>query len=335
MFVLHENDVDVYPNSEFFPKELLAVQSDGSPVPAWFNKTTQMQSFLLSPIHAQRIAATYAPLIHRRYRTQGTYLDVSTSVNPSEKVDCNARVEGNTRFTTTLGAYRKLLSDMKRHHQGFVLEVGGHHFLYTQSLDAVLAEDAARDEQGADLLPLVHFDLREIHPRITSFGVGFYPWFFARGSELKWNQYTEDEHFCYMAYEIAFGHAGYVPTPDSLGTDDQIVEFIKKKVSLVGVVHRKIAQARVQRILYQVPGALVEVEQALAQKKVRQIHLVYDNGVKVWVNLDAKNPWVVQLDHEPRWVSFSALIEGKRQNVTGRTAERRFVLPPWGWVVAQ
>jgi hypothetical protein len=174
-FALHENYVDLYPNAEDYAPEWVALRSDGTPVPAWFNRTTGVQSVLLSPSHSSQVAARFAPEIHRRYSTSGVYLDVSTAVNPSEKVDYNAAIPGNAQLRTALDAYRQLLREVRQVHRGPVIGEGGHHSLYIGAVDAVLAEDPARQTPGAHIPPIVHFDLLRLHPRLVRFGVGFYP----------------------------------------------------------------------------------------------------------------------------------------------------------------
>lgn len=68
-----------------------------NPIPAWFNHTTGIQSFLLSPSRSVEVASRFAPAIHCRYQTTATYLGVSSAVNPGEKVDYNAAIAGNGR----------------------------------------------------------------------------------------------------------------------------------------------------------------------------------------------------------------------------------------------
>jgi hypothetical protein len=179
LFALHENYVDIYPNSEDFAPELLALTCQGNLVTAWFNRSTGIQSFLLSPQRSRDVASRFSPEIHRRYNTSAVYLDVSTAVNPSEKVDYNAAVEGNARLRTTLEAYRQLVEYEQQAHQSPVIGEGGHHLLYAGFVDAVLAEDESRQQPGAQIPPLVHFDLLSIHPHTVRFGMGYYPSYFA------------------------------------------------------------------------------------------------------------------------------------------------------------
>ena len=335
LFALHENYVDVYPNADDFSPKLLALTPEGQPVPAWFNRTTGIQSFLLSPPRSQEVAARFSPEIHRRFHTSAVYLDVSTAVNPSEKVDYNAAVEGNARLRTTLEAYRRLLEYVRQAHQSPVIGEGGHHALYAGVADAVLAEDAGRQQPGALLPPLVHFDLLRIHPHMVRFGMGFYPWYFAQGDGPKWFGYTAEEHYRYMAYEIAFCHGPYIPTPDSLGESEHVVAFIEREVTLVAPVHRRCALARPLRILYHLNGQMVGVERALIEDRPWQVFVEYDNRLQVWVNLHPSENWPVSLPQRPSWTSYSALVDGLRQDCVGTPHSASFILPPNGWVAAE
>lgn len=336
LFALHENYVDIYPNAVDYSAELVALDANYNPIPAWFNRTTGMQSFLLSPLRSQEVASRFAPEIHRRYQTTATYLDVSTAVNPGEKVDYNAAIAGHGRWKTTLEAYRQLLAYQRQAHQGPLIAEGGFHFLYAGWADSVLAEDEGQEQAGALIPPLVHFDLYRIHPHLVRFGMGFYPWYFATPEGPKWFGYSAEDHYRYMANEIAYCHGGYVPTPDSLGEIDEVLEYIRREVALVAPVHRRCALARPQRILYQVKGEMVGVEQALLADALWQIFIEYDNGLLVWVNLHPTENWLVTLPWSPTWVAYSALQDGRRQDgMGGAQSGIDYLLPPAGWVAAQ
>lgn len=336
LFALHENYVDIYPNAPDYSAELIALDANHNPIPAWFNHTTGIQSFLLSPLRSMEVASRFAPEIHRRYQTTATYLDVSSAVNPGEKVDYNAAIAGNGRWKTTLEAYRQLLAYQRQAHQGPLIGEGGYHFLYVGWADAVLAEDEGREQAGALIPPLVHFDLYRLHPHLVRFGMGFYPWYFATPEGSKWSGYSSEEHYRYMAKEIAYCHGGYVPTPDSLGEIEDVLEFVQREVALVAPIHRRCALARPRRILYQVKGDLVDVEEALFADALWQIFIEYDNGLQVWVNLHPTENWSVSLPWPATWVAYSALQDGKRQDgVGGAQSSIDYFLPPAGWVAAQ
>ncbi len=336
LFALHENYVDIYPNAVDYSAELIALDANHNPIPAWFNHTTGIQSFLLSPSRSLEVASRFAPEIHRRYQTTATYLDVSTAVNPGEKVDYNAAIAGHGRWKTTLEAYRQLLSYQRQAHQGPLIGEGGFHFLYAGWADSVLAEDQGRQQAGALIPPLVHFDLYRLHPHLVRFGMGWYPWYFATPEGPKWFGYSTEEHYRYMANEIAYCHGGYVPTPDSLGEIEDVLGFIQREVALVAPIHRRCALARPHRILYNVNGTMVGVEQAILADALWQIFIEYDNGLQVWINLHPTENWSVSLPWRPSWVAYSALQDGKRQDsVGGAQSGVDYLLPPAGWVAAQ
>lgn len=140
----------------------------------------------------------------------------------------------------------------------------------------------------------------------------------------------------YMANEIAYCHGGYVPTPDSLGEIEDVLGFIQREVALVAPIHRRCALARPHRILYNVNGTMVGVEQAILADALWQIFIEYDNGLQVWINLHPTENWSVSLPWRPSWVAYSALQDGKRQDsVGGAQSGVDYLLPPAGWVAAQ
>jgi len=332
LFGLHENYVDIYPNSDEFSPDLLARDPSNNPIPAWYNHTTGIQSFLLSPSRSSEIARYIASEIHRRYKTTISYLDVSTAVNPSEKVDYNAALPQNARFRTTLKSYTHLLANQRNAHNTVVIGEGGHHFLYAGNVDAVIAEDSGREESGMMIPPLVHFDLLRIKPKMISFGVGFYPWYFSTADKPKWTGYSTDEHYIYMANEIAYCHAGYIPTPDSLGETEEVLDLIQKKVKLVASIHQLCALSKPVEILYDVHGEMKGVEEAIQQNQLWKILIKYENGLSIWVNLHPTEQWFIQVADPVSWVNSSSIIDNKRVDHVGTNPSKTFLLPPAGWV---
>ncbi len=328
LFALHENYADFYPNAGVGSPEDLALDPQGNPRLAWYNETTGVQAHLLSPFRALHYANQYAPEIHRRYGTSATFLDVHTAVPPWEKTDYNARSKGSARFLPVLQAYSDLLSYLRTAHAGPILGEGGAHFLYAGLVDGVAAEY----EQSGSTLPLVDFALLRLHPLMVNHGVGYFPYYFAQDGNPKWSGYTRDDHYRYMANEIAFCHAGYVDTPELMESPEAWLEWVEREARLVAPIHRRCATAQATRVLYRVSGELVGVEQAVAAQQAEQVFVEYDNGLQVYVNRHPTQSWQVTLDFTPSWADFSALANGTRQDFVGAPQSVSFLLPPHGWV---
>lgn len=333
-FALHENYTDFYPNSDLWSPDRVGLDERGQPRPGWFNRTTGIQAYLLSPSHVLSVAAQFSPEIHRRYGTTAAFVDVHTAVPPWYKTDYSARAAEGGRFLPVWRAYIDLLAFLRSAHNGPVLGEGGAHFLYAGFVDGVAAQLQEGLDPGQDVPPLVDFALKRIHPLMVSFGVGYFPFYFGQGDKPKWSGYTVVEHYRYMATEIAFCHAGYVDSPEGFESSEAWLAWVEREVRLVSPIHRWCALSEPVRTRYHVNGALASVEEAIAADQPWQVLVEYRNGLHIYVNRHPTDTWQVSLEFAPSWVSFSALVDGKRVDFTGLSQGNQFLLPPDGWLAA-
>jgi len=332
LFALHENYVDFYQNSDLWSPDDVALEPQGSWRKAWFNESTGRQSYLLSPQRAVEIAAQFSPEIHRRYHTTAAFLDVHTAIPPWEKTDYNHRYEAGGRFSAVFEAYRELLSFLRETHEGPVLGEGGAHFIYAGYVDGVQAEFQENFGAGMNVPPIVDFALLRLHPLMVNYGVGYYPYYFSQNGEPKWEGYTLDDHYHYMATEIAFCHAAYVDTPELFETPEKWLQWVEREVRLVSPIHLRCALAKPVRIVYHVEGQMVGIEQAVVDGQVWQVLVEYDNGLQIYVNRHAELGWLVELQFLPSWVAFSALENDSRKDYVGEALTTTYLLPPNGWL---
>ncbi|MCS7179289.1 MAG: DUF5696 domain-containing protein [Anaerolineae bacterium] len=333
LFAVHENYTDFYPNADLGSPDDLALDPEGRPRPAWFNQTTGLQSHLLSPFRALDFARQTSPDIHRRYGTTAAFVDVLTAVPPWEKTDYNARYEGRARFQPVFRAYADLLAFLRTAHEGPVVGEGGAHFLYAGLVDsAAAAYQPDLSEGGWRVPPLVDFALLRLHPLMVSHGVGYFPYYFAQDGQPRWSGYTPEDHYHYMATEIAFCHAGYVDSPELFDSSEFWLDWAEREARLVAPIHRLCASAWPVRIRYRVDGELVPVERAVAAGQLEQVFVEYDNGLRVYVNRHPAQSWPVELDFRPSWADFSALADGARRDFVGAPQTTSFLLPPSGWL---
>ncbi|MCX7609813.1 MAG: DUF5696 domain-containing protein [Anaerolineales bacterium] len=333
LFAVHENYTDFYPNADIGSPEDLALDSEGRPRPAWFNQTTGLQSHLLSPFRALDFARQISPDIHRRYGTTAAFVDVLTAVPPWEKTDYHARYPNRARFLPVFRAYSEVLDLLRATHAGPVIGEGGAHFLYAGLVDGVAAAYQPDLSQGGwRVPPLVDFALLRLHPLMVSYGVGYFPYYFAQDEQPRWSGYTLEDHYHYMATEIAFCHAGYVDSPELFDSAESWLAWAEREARLVGSIHRLCASARPVTILYRVNGELVPVERAVAAGQLEQILIEYNNGLQVYVNRHPIEFWSVELNFRPSWADFSAMVDGARQDFVGVPQTASFLLPPSGWL---
>ncbi len=333
LFALHENYVDIYPNASVWDPDVVALNPDGTQVNAWYNESTQMQSYLLSPSRIFDFAMVYSPEIHRRYGTTASFFDVHTAANPSYKVDFNAEVENNSRMSFTFSEYSKLLAYARLVHEGPILGEGGDHFLYAGMVDGVEAQYLA-DESGSSSTtpPIVDFELLKVHPLMVNHGVGYYERYFSRFESQQWSGFTTENIYNYMATEIAFCHAGFVPSPNRLGGASNWIEQVEREVELVLPIQKECALAVPLNILYHVNDEFVSVEKALIADQAWQVFVEYDSGLQIYVNRHASENWEVTPSSSQSWVDYSALVNGKRKDYVGNENLDSYILPPGGWL---
>ncbi len=334
LFALHENYVDIYPNSDLWNPNLIALDSNGNQIPAWYNPTTQMQSYRLPPASALDIAVQFSPQIHHFYGTTAVYLDASTGGAPWDFEDYNAKRDGSAQEITTFQAYSQLLAYERRVHNGPVLGEGDNHFMYAGLVDGVEAQFA--DLDYAPIQPVVDFDLYKIHPLAVNHGMGYYERFFgtagnAYQQKFDFSDFNPEGFYTYMSTEIAFCHAGFVSSPDRLGVLQWYAQ-VNREVTLVLPIQKHCALAQPTQILYNVDGNLVGVEQALIKNQAWQVFVSWDSGLQVYVNRDASRTWNVTPASSQSWVDYRALVNGAPSDYVGNQALPSYVLPPNGWL---
>ncbi|MCX7945230.1 MAG: DUF5696 domain-containing protein, partial [Deltaproteobacteria bacterium] len=216
LFALHTNYVDFYENSDDWNTQDIALNPDGSWVKAWFNPTTNMQSYLIKPTEAKKYAAIYEPLIKDNYLTNAGYLDVHTAIRPSMKVDFDSRITYCSKQFSTLTNYLKLIDYVRSVHKG---PIAGEGFgfsapVWAGYIDAIEADprsiyDVHKGLGGSDVPLIVDYKLKILHNLFVPHGVGYLPRFFYE----QWKDYTKRQIESYRLAEMAFGNAGFMQDP--------------------------------------------------------------------------------------------------------------------------
>ena len=348
LFSLHENYVDIYPNGASWNTNAVARNSDGSLKLAWFNGSTMVQSYQMKPSLAANYLATFAPQIHSNYTTTASFLDVHSSVNPSDKVDYDAGVTNAAMFRETMSRYRALFGQLRNDHQGPVSGEGRCQFLHVGYIDDVEAQldggSYAPRTHGAWLPLLVDFDLLKLHAKTLTHGVGYYERFFADQNDTP--QYLpspKSDVLKYMATELAYGHGGFIPTPDRLY---DLVDAAKLEERHVLPAQKLYANAKAVSILYRDPASNDVVtasdyirrypttfDKSTNANFMSQVRVTYDNGVVVCVNRHPTQSWPVQIGHPGGNFNFNAVLNGTSTQWVGVTNLTSYLLPPTnGWV---
>jgi hypothetical protein len=349
LFGLHENYVDFYTNAAAWNPAAIALNSDGSRKQAWYNSGTGQQSYEMKPSLAAGYLTNFASQIHSNYATTASFLDVHSAVNPSDKVDYDAAVTNSAMFSGTLSAYRALAGMLRAIHNGPVSGEGNHHFLevgYFDDVEAQLDSGGSAASAHASKLPLlVDFDLLKLHSKATVHGVGYYERFYSDSNNApQFLSFTQHAVLGYMATELAYGHAGFIPTPgrlyDYVAAAKLEQQHLLPAQSLYAtasplsiVYHDSVSNDEVSASDYirRYPATFANQTN---DQFMAQVRVTYSNGVVVCVNRHQTRQWQVTLGQAGGYFNFNALFNGVAVHGTGLTNLTSYLLPPTnGWVL--
>jgi hypothetical protein len=348
LFALHENYADFYTNAAAWNRADVALNSDGSLKKAWFNNGTGIQSYAMKPSVAANYLTNFASQIHQEYNTIASYLDVSPGVNPSGSVDYDATVTNAAMFREALARHRAFGGLLRRIHQGPVSGEGYQNIFtmgYYDDYEAqVNSAGTAPASQYQHLPLLVDFDLLKMHNLAVVHGVGYYERFFLRDGQASFRSYPRSDVLKYMATELAYGHGGFIPTPDRVYN---YVAAAQLEQEHVFPAQKQYANAMPASILYHDSTRNDEVSVSDYIRRypttfdnhtnvnfMSQVRVTYDNGLVVCVNRHPTRIWQVQLGQAGGNFNYNAVINGTNVQWVGQTNTTTYLLPPAsGWVV--
>ena len=324
LVALHENYVDYYPNYDHFREADIALDSTGKPQNAWYNPGTKIQSFAVKPNAILPLAATQSAEIHRRYGTNGCYLDVHSAVPPWFHVDQRSGEEGAGAFHRVWEVHRSLWDYERKTHTGPVFGEGNNHWYWSGYLDGVEAQFGSGwpSEAGREVPLLVDFDLLKIHSLQLNHGMGYYERWWGKPT---WSGIPPmvilDQ---YRMQEVAFGHAGF------LGASTwSVIPLAWLEHHLLTPVMARFATAKPLAIHYDLGGkwadATVAAQSEGNPKVWQRVRVRYDNGLTITAN-QAEEPLRAggHLLGQYGWVAEGAGVTAwtaKRDNVVADYAE--------------
>lgn len=349
---LHENYVDYYPDcancstGPGFRESDIAIDQNGKEIKAYKNNyNNEEQSYLLKPSRAAHYAFIWSNLIqHAIPGLNGCYLDVHSSILPSiNYVDYDSSVAEAGMFRGTMLKYRELYSILRNNHHGPVQGEGGNQIFYQGYTDDIEARLIVPNKfaPGNTFPVIVDFDMLKLRPKAFVHGVGYYPLFYT-AQDQQVPRVTKDIVLQYIATELAYGHGGYIPTPDiTWDQNDSIVAHAELEYKYVFSVQTDYANAVPEKILYNDHGTLKTVSEYIRDHPksygdisndefMGQVMVVYSNGVIVCVDRHPKRSWQVNIGKSNGWFDYHA----NGDLYTGVSATTNFTLPPKnGWVV--
>lgn len=339
LLALHTNYVDFYPDSEVWNPADVALNSEGRWTEAWFSPIYNIQSFLLKPSRSADYARLYEPSIHDGYSTSASFLDVSSSMFPSAKVDYDAMQAGAGKQKTTFLAYRDLFSYVRDIHQGPVAGegTGFPSRIWAGYLDAIEADPRSpfQNRDGSEVPSLVDYKLRVLNKLFVPHGAGYLERFYVV-SPFE----NEPEKFeRYRATELVFGNAGFLSNP--FGWDFPRIETLREYCFLKHLQPHYI-NAQPVEIEYWNEGELVSLSRVLGRilpgvrneeindallEGLAMVKIRFDNGFVLFVNRSLSKPWDVLVEKGlitlppggflgfkgKEFAAFTALIDGVKR----------------------
>ncbi|MFA6240248.1 MAG: DUF5696 domain-containing protein [Candidatus Hydrogenedentales bacterium] len=295
---LHENYTDLYPDAPSYDESARALNSDGSPVLGWYNAGTKVQALAIKSNRSLGFAEKNSPEVHARFGTNAAYLDVHTCVPPWHALDHDATQPLAAMARLKYEKHAELFQYERDTHGGPMFGEGNFQFFWAGLFDGA----EAQVNGGEDHAPFLDFDLLKIHPQMVNHGMGYYERWFRRGYDHQWgyDTGTPEQVDKYRAQEVAYGHAGFIGAAQ---TDN--VQWVAKEHHMMHPIQRLMNTAKPTAIHYEVNGRMVPIGVALVADQRSRQHIVYDSGLKVWVNW-GEEPWTLEGRVLPQW-GFLAL----------------------------
>jgi Family of unknown function (DUF5696)/Secretion system C-terminal sorting domain len=345
-FAVHENYVDFYQNAASWTVADASLNSDGSLIKAWFNQGTQVQSYLMKNSKVANYLTTFAPAIHTDCNTNSSFLDVHSSVNPSNHVDYDATVPNAGKFTEALKNYRAPGQLMRNAHQGPVSGEGDFHLYHVGYYDDICAGIGTAGNntvRGYKCPMFVDFDLLKMHDKAAVHGMGYYERFFFDAPNGGFTSFAKPEVLEYMATELAFGHGAFVPTPGRVYDFVEVAQLEQKYILPAAKLY---ANANAVAITYDDNGQMIDVSQYIKNHPttfdditsvnfMTKVKIVYDNGTIVYVNRHPTQNWNVTPTIAPKWFNYHAIINGNDvMDIVASSPVTTWTLPSKsGWLV--
>lgn len=278
---LHENYVDMYPDSPLWNKHHLLKLATGEYCKSWG------KSRHISPSHIMDYAGKTMPLIRKEIGTNACFLDVHSAQAPWFRTDFRAGARGAGTMAATREFTNELWQFARKVYGGPVIGEGCYSWVHAGCLDSVMAQ-TSRDARF-----FVDFALLKIRPLQINHGVGYFERWNTRGyRQPDWQVCppTPEEMDDYRASEVAYQTAATV--------NDQIkknITLAAREYYLVRPLAAHLHDCKIKSIRYHDGRNWLSSSQAIlvrSKSHVRRVEIVFENGTVINVNRSAK-PWKI------------------------------------------
>ncbi len=292
---------DISPTAECFNRDWMALADDNQPRMGCLGFYWVRSAFLpqFQKVIAESIKKEWGTL-------DGTYVDVSTGRCPwGNEMDMDGNVPDSGRFMIH---FRKVAQMLNQEVQDFgqAWAEGTFPWIYAGLHTGSYGTLFTSNPGGSSAVPMLpEFDLRRIHQKSQLIGMGSsYHFFFQK--PVPRGDYHNEFTNQYHAAVLGYGHVGQYQGNNH---GNQSLAGVAKTYYLFSQLQKLYAFEPIKTIEYFNGKEFVSTSQAIEDDSYLQgrIHEVYENGVTVYVNYNAKEKWTIQVD-------------GKD-----------IVLPPWGF----
>jgi len=280
---LYTNYTDFAPVNAYWGTDRVMRRPDGNLVTAW------PRCYSPKALFAVEMDRKLAPLVQSKFGTNAAYTDVHTSVSPWDRTDYDARVPGAGTFAATFYAYGELLLHDQDVYDGHCWSEGNHQWLYA----GLCTGNYGLTYSGLRLWEypyLPHFDLLKMHPLSVDIGVPWTGQFFngKEGWQKPENIVTSIDQF--LAATIAYGHIGWL-VEESHG-----IRQTCRSYYMLQPLQWRYAMLKPDDIRYGTDGGIVTASKAFVSGDWRKSKILirYPNGLRIWVNGNATEPWRVE-----------------------------------------
>ncbi|MDQ1329630.1 MAG: hypothetical protein QG641_2922 [Candidatus Poribacteria bacterium] len=218
-----------------------------------------------------------------------------TAVSPWGYCDYDARVPGAGTFAATFYAYGEILLNDQKVYDGPIFSEGTYQWLYA----GLASGNYGLAYTGLDLYeyPLnVVFDLLKIHPLECDIGMPWTGQFMQHQKDWSAPDHIDFSIDRFISATLAYGHIGWL-VEEGFG-----IRRTCRSYYLIQQVAKRYAMQNPIKIEYaDIYGNWMNASQALATGNIRdsRLHVIYENGLEIFVNWQKEQNWDVKSDGLP------------------------------------
>jgi hypothetical protein len=252
--------------------------------------------YALKPSKAVEWDAKLAPIIKQKFDSNSAYTDVHTAVSPWGYCDYDARVPGAGTFTATFYAYGEILLNDQKVYDGPIFSEGTYQWLYA----GLASGNYGLAYTGLDLYeyPLnVAFDLLKIHPLECDIGMPWTSQFMQHQKDWSAPDHIDFSIDRFISATLAYGHIGWL-VEEAYG-----IRRTCRSYYLIQQVAKRYAMQNPIKIEYaDIDGNWMNTSQALATGNIKdsRLHVIYENGLEIFINWQKEKNWEVKSDELPK-----------------------------------